>query len=173
MPTILLGDLTWGCQKTNPNGNKLLKFTSEQRIIISPPAEPTFLRSGRLPDILDIALISNLPIDLHHVVLNELDFDHVPVISTLNEQIKAKNPIPKLINASINWEAFRKNLDEKLNNKKRYSDLDDINKSIEHVTDTIKIAVTQAQIKKTRNFTAANQFPPECHTKFNKRKTQN
>jgi endonuclease/exonuclease/phosphatase family metal-dependent hydrolase len=165
MPTILLGDLnskhqTWGCQKTNPNGNKLHKFTSEQRIIISPPAEPTFQRSGRLTDILDIALISNLPIDLHHVVLNELDSDHVPVISTLNEQIKAKNPIPKLINAPINWEAFRKNLDEKLNNHKRYSDPDDINKSIVHLTDTIKIAVTQAQIKKhTTTLQPTNSLP--------------
>ena len=165
MPTILLGDLnskhqTWGCQKTNPNGSKLHKFASEQRIIISPPAEPTFHRSGRLPDILDIALISNLPINLHHVVLNELDSDHVPVISTLNEQIKDKNPIPKLINAPINWEAFRKNLDEKLNNQKRYSDLEDINKSIEHLTDTIKIAVTQAQNKKhTASPQSTNPLP--------------
>lgn len=53
MPTILLGDLnskhqTWGCQKTNPNGNKLHKFTSEQGIIISPPAEP--IHSNGLAD---------------------------------------------------------------------------------------------------------------------------
>jgi endonuclease/exonuclease/phosphatase family metal-dependent hydrolase len=61
IPTILLGDLnskhqTWGCQKTNQNGNKLLNFTSEKRIIISPPAEPTFQHSGRQPDLLMLPL---------------------------------------------------------------------------------------------------------------------
>ncbi|KAE9522699.1 hypothetical protein AGLY_016921, partial [Aphis glycines] len=82
-PTILLGDLNsknqiWGCLKTNPNGIKLLQITSELRIIISPLSKPTFQRSGRVPDILDIALISNLPTTLHHQVINELDSDHVP-----------------------------------------------------------------------------------------------
>jgi hypothetical protein len=106
MSTILLRDLnskhqTWGGQKINPNCNKLLKFTYEKRIIISPPTEPTFQRSGRQPDILDVALISNLPIDLHHLVLNELDSNPVPVIFTLNEQTKSNNPIPKLIYAIL------------------------------------------------------------------------
>jgi hypothetical protein len=151
--TILLGDLnskhqTWGCLKTNQNGNKLLKVTSEQRIIISPPASPTFQRPGRQPDILDIALIYNFPINLHHQVLNELDLDHVPVISSMNNQIKINHPIPKLINAPVKWEAFRENLDKNLNNQKQYQNIDDINKSIEHITEAIKIAVTQAQIKK-------------------------
>jgi len=105
MPTIFFLD---GGQNTNPNSNKLLKFSSEKRIIISPPAEPTFQRSGGQLDIVDVALISNLPI--HHLVLHELDYDHIPVIYTLNEQTKANNQILKLINASINWESFRKTL---------------------------------------------------------------
>jgi endonuclease/exonuclease/phosphatase family metal-dependent hydrolase len=51
-PTILLGDFnskhqTWGCFKTNQNGNKFLNITLEQRIIISPPPSPTFQRLGR------------------------------------------------------------------------------------------------------------------------------
>ena len=152
-PTILLGDLnskhqTWGCLKTNQNGNKLLKITSEQRIIISPPPSPTFQLPGRQPDILDIALNYNLPINVHHQVLNELDSDHVPVISTMNNQIKINHPIPKLINTPIKWEAFREILDKNLNNQKQYQNIDDINKSIEHITEAIKIAATRAQIKK-------------------------
>ncbi|KAL4091079.1 hypothetical protein QTP88_025820 [Uroleucon formosanum] len=78
-----LGDLNskneiWGCLKTNPNGNKLFQFTSVLRIIISPPSKPTFHRTGRQPDILDIAPISNLKAQLYHQVANELDLDHVP-----------------------------------------------------------------------------------------------
>lgn len=110
---ILIDDLnskhqTWGCLKTNQNGNKLLKIISEQRIIISPPPSPTFQRPIRQPDILDIALIYNLPINLHHQVLNELDSDHVPVILTMNNQIKINHPIPKLINAPIKWKPSEK-----------------------------------------------------------------
>lgn len=65
----------------------------------------------------------------------------------MNNQIKINNPIPKLINAPIIWETFRENLDKTLNNQKQYQNIDDINRSIEHITETIKIAVTQAQIK--------------------------
>ncbi|VVC42657.1 Reverse transcriptase domain, partial [Cinara cedri] len=76
---------------------------------------------------------------LHHLVLNELDSGH---------------------------ETFRKNFDENLNNQKRYRDLDDINKSIEHIAGTIKVAVTQAQTRKhattpqpTNSLTIAVQNP--------------
>lgn len=161
-PTILLGDLnakhqTWGCLKTNQNGNKLLKISSEHSIIISPPPSPTFQRPGRQPDILDIALIYNLPIDLHHQILNELDSDHVPIISTMYNQIKINHPTPKLINAPIIWETFRENLDKTLINQKQYQNIDDINRSIEHITETIKIAVTKALIKKNKKHTNITQ----------------
>jgi hypothetical protein len=138
-----------GCFKKNQNGNKLLKITSEQRIIISPPPSPTFQRPGRQPDILDIALISNLQINLHHQILNELDSNYVSVISNMNNQIKINHLIPKLVNAPIIWEAFRENLDKNLNNQKQYQNIHDINKIIEHITEAIKIAMTQAQIKKS------------------------
>lgn len=50
-PIILLGNLNskneiWGYLKTNPNGNKLFQFTSELRVIISPPSKLTFHRTG-------------------------------------------------------------------------------------------------------------------------------
>ncbi|KAL4091461.1 hypothetical protein QTP88_026151 [Uroleucon formosanum] len=100
-PTILLGDLNLkneigGCLKSNPNGNKLFQFTSELRIIISPPSKPTFHRTGRQPDILDIALVSNLKAQLYHQVANELDSYHVPVITTLYEQMELIPQTPKL-----------------------------------------------------------------------------
>jgi hypothetical protein len=63
----------------------------------------------------------------------------------MNHQIKINHPIPKLINAPIIWEAFRENLDKNLNNQKQYQNIHDINESIEHITEAIKIAVTQAQ----------------------------
>ncbi|KAL4107900.1 hypothetical protein QTP88_018173 [Uroleucon formosanum] len=131
-PTILLGELTsknqiWGCLKTNPNGIKLLQISSELRILISPPSKPTFQRSGRVPDILDIALISNLPTTLHHQVINELDSDHVPVITTLNEPLIMNQCTPKLITAPINWQTFREKLNTNLSCTRQYKNPEDIN----------------------------------------------
>ena len=107
-PMILLGDLnsknqTWECLKTNPNGIKLLQeITSELGILISPPAKPTFQRPERISDILDIALISNLPSTFHHQVINEFDSDHVLVITTFNRPLIMNQRIPKLITAPNN-----------------------------------------------------------------------
>ncbi|KAL4132743.1 hypothetical protein QTP88_009847 [Uroleucon formosanum] len=121
-PTILLEDLNskneiWGCLKTNPNGNKLFPFTSELRIIISPPSKPTFHRTGRQPDILDIALVSNLKAQLYHQVANELGSDHVPVITTLE------------------------NLNKNLSMNRSYKNNKEIDTNIQHLTESIKNAI--------------------------------
>jgi len=165
-PTILLGDLNsknqiWGCLKTNPNGIKLLQITSELRILISPPPKPTFQRSGRIPDILDIALISNLPSTLHHQVINELDSDHVPVITTLNEPLIMNQCIPKLITAPINWQTFKDKLNTNLSCARQYKNPEDINTSIEYLTNTLKKSINQAMTKnnKTIKHSPADSLP--------------
>ena len=148
-PTILLGDLNskneiWGCLKTNPNGNKLFQFTSELRIIISPPSKPTFHRTGRQPDILDIALVSNLTTQLYHQVANELDSDHVPVITTLYEQMELIPQTPKLINRPINWDIFRENLNKNLILNRSHQNNNEIDTNIQHLTESIKNAIKSA-----------------------------
>jgi|UniRef100_A0A2S2QDU7 hypothetical protein len=139
--TILLGDLNsknqiWGCLKTNLNGIKLLQITYELRILISPPAKLTFQRPGRILNILDITLISNLPTTLHNQVVNKLDSDHVPIITTVtNLQYQSQNQsIAKLIPTPINWQTFRDKLNESLSCTKKYQNPDDINTSIEYLT---------------------------------------
>lgn len=148
-PTILLGDLNskneiWGCLKTNPNGNKLFQFTSELRIIISPPSKPTFHRTGRQPDILDIALVSNLTTQLYHQVANELDSDHVPVITTLYEQMELIPQTLKLINRPINWDIFRENLNKNLILNRSHKNNNEIDTNIQHLTELIKNAIKSA-----------------------------
>lgn len=61
LKTTLLGTLkTKSGVKINPNGTKLFQIALYLRIIISPPLEPTLQYLVKLPDVLDIALISNL-----------------------------------------------------------------------------------------------------------------
>lgn len=145
-PTILLGDLNskntiWGCKKTNPNGHKLYEYTSDLNIMVSPPPCPTFYRTGVTPDILDITLISNFPTNLYHKVLSELDSDHVPVLTTLSIQAETNPPVPKLINRPIKWEIFKENIDKKLKPNRKYSNTNDINLGIIHLTESIKSAI--------------------------------
>lgn len=70
----------------------------------------------------------------------------------MNNQIKISHPIPKLINATIKWEAFRENLDKNFNNQNQYKNIDDIHKSIEHMTETIKKVVTHAHRLKKKTY---------------------
>ncbi|KAL4091248.1 hypothetical protein QTP88_025970 [Uroleucon formosanum] len=119
-PTILLGDLNskneiWGCQKNNPN--------------------------GRQPDILDIALVSNLKAQLYHQVANELDSDHVPVITNLYEQMELTPQTPKLINRPINWDIFEENLNKNLSMNRSHKNNKEIDTNIQHLTETIKNAI--------------------------------
>jgi len=80
--------------------------------MVSLPPCPTFHRTGVTPGILDIALISNFPTNLYHKVLNKLDSDHVPVLTTLRMQAETNPPVPKLINRPIKWEIFKENIDK-------------------------------------------------------------
>lgn len=168
--TILLGVLNsknqiWGCLKTNPNGIKLLQITFELGILISPPSKPTFQRSGRVPDILVIALISNLPTTLPHQVINELDSDHIPVITTLNEPLIMNQCTPKLITAPINWQTFRDKLNTNLSCTRQYKNPEDINTSIEYLTNTIKKSINQATIKNNKTI---NHPPADRESVFDK-----
>lgn len=95
--TVLLGDLNskniiWGCKKSNPNGQKLYEYTSDLNIVVSPSPCPIFYRTGIIPDILAIILISNFPTDLYHKVLNELDSEHIPVLTTQSIQAETTPP---------------------------------------------------------------------------------
>jgi hypothetical protein len=114
----------------------LYEYTSDLNIIVSPPPSPTFHRTGVTPDILDIALISNFPTNLYHKVLNELDSDHVPVITTLRTQAEFNPPAPKLINQPIKWEISKENIDKILKPNRKYSNTSNINSGIIHLIES-------------------------------------
>lgn len=146
-PTFLLGDLSSKTQfgvVRNPNGHKLFKFTSELSMIVSSPPRPTFYRSGMIPDILDRTLISNFQKTLYHKVLNEFDSDYILVLTTLSIQAEKIKPIPKLINKPIKQEVFKQKIDQILKTNRRYTNRDDINSGITHLTESIKTAIDTA-----------------------------
>ncbi|VVC38838.1 Hypothetical protein CINCED_3A000701 [Cinara cedri] len=118
-----------------PNLTYPLPYTSDLNIMVSPPPCPTFYQTGVTPDILDIALISNFHTNLYHKVLNELDSDHVP---------------------PIKWEIFKENINKILKPNRKYSNTNDINSGIIHLTESIKSAIDLAlappNYKKSHNY---------------------
>lgn len=152
-----------GLQKTNPNGQKLYEYTSDLNIVISPPPYPTFYWTGITPDILDITLISNFPTNLYHKVLNELDSDHIPILTTLSIQAETNPPVPKLINRPIKWEIFKENIDKILKPNRKYSNTDDLNLGIIHLIESIKSAIELALVPPTNKRVHKNNTPIPSH----------
>lgn len=122
-------------------------------MMISSPSCPTFYRTRIKPDILDI---SNFPTNIYHKVLNELDFDHLPVLTTLSIQIEINPPVPKLINRPIKWDTFKENIDKILKPNRKYLNTNDINLGIIHLTESIKSAIglvlAPSTYKKVHNY---------------------
>ncbi|XP_037299029.1 uncharacterized protein LOC119190705 [Manduca sexta] len=89
---LLAGDLNakntlWNCNCTNGRGAALESCLDEIDMSILVPSEPThysFIDDSYRPDILDIALVRNVCLNVRSLrVLHELDSDHRPVILDL------------------------------------------------------------------------------------------
>ena len=109
LPTIIAGDLNskstaWGCRTNNPNGIILQDFILNEGIHLVAPDEPTYYShfTTHHPDILDIALMKDIPCTPHLQVKNGLSSDHLPIIFTL---YGVENP-PTLVRMKTDWENF-------------------------------------------------------------------
>lgn len=108
LTTILVGDqnakhTTWGCRSTNKYGKKLLDITNELQIQIAAPTEPTHY-GARTPDILDIALIKNLPKNITITSISELSSDHNPIIVEIDNLPYLQTP---RIHSKTDWEKYK------------------------------------------------------------------
>jgi hypothetical protein len=111
-PSLIAGDLnckhpSWNSLAVNAGGNKLFNHSLNSDFVIVGPDEPThYDDSNRTqPDVLDIAIFQDLPLNFSMSVLNELNSDHLPVIITINSRLQQKQTsIPDYMNA--NWELF-------------------------------------------------------------------
>lgn len=79
----------WNSRKINPNGQILYEYVLRKNIFAIGTSQPTHYPYSfpQNPDILDIALIQNLPHPAFQTVLHELNSDHRPVLLTLKTAI--------------------------------------------------------------------------------------
>lgn len=100
----------WGCRASNTRGRSLKDYADRNNVTIMAPDEPTHYHpSSGTSDILDIAVIKNVPMELDLLVSDDLDSDHNPVIMSLGE-LNADVPATEL--TSIQWGKFANLLKE-------------------------------------------------------------
>jgi hypothetical protein len=77
----------WGSRRANRNGRILLELADNTDMIIEAPPEPTYYDARDFhADILDIALVKNVPFQLRLHASQALDSDHVPVLMHIGDE---------------------------------------------------------------------------------------
>jgi hypothetical protein len=95
----------WGSRRANRNGRILLELADNTDMLIEAPPEPTYYDARDFhADILDIALVKNVPFQLRLHASQALDSDHVPVLMHIGDEANDRNPNPHVQN--INWPRF-------------------------------------------------------------------
>jgi endonuclease/exonuclease/phosphatase family metal-dependent hydrolase len=152
MPTIVAGDFNckhpaWHSKITTAQGRTLYNHCCKKQIQISGPVTPThYPDNGNKPDVLDFVLSSNLQDSLEVTTVNALSSDHNPIIIEYGDTATQEDPLPARINIKrTDWKGYRDEITTKLqlatSTKKQQSE-QEINNSIQHLTDIILVALT-------------------------------
>lgn len=155
--TLMIGDLNskstlWGCRANNASGTILNHIAAVHQLQISAPSEYTYFpyRNDHQPDILDIVVTKNFNLPLQQTVINELDSDHLPVLITFAGLPLNRPSSPRLIKGLVNWNIFKKSLDEIIVNPSQIDSPLEIDTNIEKLTKSISDAIS----------TSTKQQPP-------------
>ena len=152
---IVGGDLNaknqiWGCHSTNPKGHALLQIINSNHYSTITPSNPTYWPTSprKRPDILDIFIVK-IPNNINHQIQNLLDpcSDHSPILLSIDALPSYQNTKPTLINGLMNWDKFRKTIDQKINLNTRLKSPDDIEDAVSHFTENIQSAAWNASTK--------------------------
>lgn len=124
----------WGSRITNPKGKALEEAVSEINANFISPGKPTFFPNNpkAKPDILDFFVFKNIPL-LNKTVCDTLDVpvDHAPVtLSIFTSPILTTGP-PSLVSNKTNWEGFRTDLNNLIDNSTQFLSSNNIDEEVE------------------------------------------
>ncbi|KAL3267675.1 hypothetical protein HHI36_024319 [Cryptolaemus montrouzieri] len=156
--TIVAGDLNskhedWNCRTANTNGKKLRQIAEKHSIMIVAPEEPTHIcTSTGTVDVLDIAMLKNVPWQTEIRAVMDLSSDHSPVI--LEVHIEAENIENE--RKRTNWKMFKENMETK---KITIGDANELEQAIQDLENRIK----EAERKATKMLAAGQKRPLPTH----------
>lgn len=159
-PKLVAGDLNakhtaWNSRNINASGNILLNYASSNTIFVDGPIAPTRYDAHALPNVLDIALLKNVPF-VHKLETGyELDSDHNPVHMELGdpeeEQIET-------ISRTC-WPSFHLWMDNHLEPIRPISTVDELEAAVQDFTTKIQEGIKHSTKEKEKSKTGV--LPPE------------
>lgn len=149
LPTIIAGDLNakhteWGCRATNKQGRQLRKITDDNQLTIIAPDEPTHTHpKTQTTDILDIAILKEVPWNYEISTIPDLSSDHCPVILEIEVEGTRTESQKKI----TDWTQLKKVMETKTIKIESKTEIETavedlqrrIHKAIEKATRTIQI----------------------------------
>jgi len=154
-PVIVAGDLnakhvSWNSRVANSRGNVLFQFASERNIQVLGPIEPTHCGTRGRPDVLDIAVLNNIPYRAEVETVYELDSDHNPVL--LHLEVDDLESVPETIER-VDYELFTESLQSTVGPIPSIQSVEEIDNAVKHLEQKMQKAkntATRAQSLKKR-----------------------
>lgn len=155
-PTLLTGDLnskhvSWSSNYNNTYGNELIKICNSHGLLVYAPTRPTIFSPIGRPDIIDIALNKDISLPIEITSEDELSSDHNPIkIQIGNPEIVEETEEIK----KIDWNIFKEYFNN-FGNIKTIDNTDDLETAVNHLTENIQSALTNATTlitRKTQNY---------------------
>lgn len=134
-PVIVAGDLnakhaSWNSRVTNGRGNTLFRFAAERNIQVIGPTEPTHYGVHGRPDVLDIAILNNIPYRAEIETVHDLDSDHNPVL--LHLEVEDLDFAPSTIDL-VDYEFFKETLQSTVGPVPSIHSVEEIDIAVEHL----------------------------------------
>lgn len=149
--TIIAGDLNskhpaWHSRVANPDGNTLYRHSMGSVFDVIGPDSPTHIPGNPqyLPDVLDIAVVNNVPFPLALDVIEDLSSDHLPVLLTIQtDPVGTTGSVPA--KKIVNWRQYNELLQSAIKNgNPDIRSPDDLDRCVEHLTQTVRGALEQS-----------------------------
>jgi hypothetical protein len=146
--------LTWGSRETNRNGRILFDLADATDFLIEAPPEPTYYDSrGYRADILDIALIKNVPLQIRLHVSLALNSDHIGD--------EANDANTNITIRTTNWPRFAEILETDFGPITRIESVEDLESAAGPLEDKIGSLKKKAPGSDNISNTALKLLPPK------------
>jgi hypothetical protein len=130
----------WGSRINNPKGRNLLaSMLTNGYSFLSPPGYTYWPTSQtKQPDLLDFFVQSNVHIHENIEFVDELASDHSSILLTISTSPILKIRKPTLTPSMMDWDKFKRSIDENINLRTRLHTEEDIENGVEHLVTTIQ-----------------------------------
>jgi hypothetical protein len=152
--------LAWGSRETNRNGRILFDLADATDFLIEAPPESTYYDSrGYRADILDIALIKNVPFQIRLHVSLALNSDHMPVLMHIGDEANDANT--NITIRTTNWPRFAEILETDFGPITRIESVEDLESAAGPLEDKIGSLKKKAPGSDNISNTALKLLPPK------------